>query len=122
MMVTPAWPPTTGQFTLVGSMFFRAPMKALLLTTSRVETPNTLLGSRVPALEKISQAMGTVELTGLEMMAIMALGQTLAAAVQISATMLALVVENCLARVDTGAWILENIVSGIRRERCLKWP
>ena len=74
-------------------MFFRAPMKALLLTTSRVETPNTLLGSRVPALEKISQAMGTVELTGLEMMAIMALGQTLAAAVQMSATMLALVLN-----------------------------
>merc|ERR1719384_997290 len=38
-------------------------------------------------------AMGTVELTGLEMMANMALGQTLAAAVQMSATMLALVLN-----------------------------
>ena len=77
----------------MGSMFFMVPMKALLLTTSRVVTPNTLLGSRVPAFLKISQAMGTVELTGLEMMAIMALGQTLAAAWQMVATMEALVLN-----------------------------
>ena len=32
-----------------------------------------------------------------------------------------LVVENCLARVDTGAWNLENMM--IRRdEKCLEWP
>ena len=55
-------------------MPFMDPMKALLLTTSRVVTPNTRLGSRVPAFLKISHAMGTVEFTGLEMIAIMALG------------------------------------------------
>ena len=55
-------------------MPFMDPMKALLLTTSRVVTPNTRLGSSVPAFLKISHAMGTVEFTGLEMIAIMALG------------------------------------------------
>merc|ERR1719361_3195472 len=49
MMVTPACPPTTGQLTLVGSMFFILPMKALDLTTSRVVTPKIFLGSRHPA-------------------------------------------------------------------------
>merc|ERR1712200_119590 len=77
----------------MGSMFFMVPMKALLLTTSSVVTPKTLLGSRVPAFLKISQAMGTVELTGLEMMAIMALGHTLAAAAARLATMDALVLK-----------------------------
>ena len=34
-----------------------------------------------------------------------------------------LVVENCLARVDTGAWNLENMLMVIRREeRYLEWP
>ena len=35
-----------------------------------------------------------------------------------------LVVENCLARVDTGAWNLENMMMVIRRreEICLEWP
>ena len=40
----------------------------LALTTSRVVTPRSLLGSYVPAALKTSAAMGTVELTGLEMM------------------------------------------------------
>ena len=93
MMVTPACPPTTGQLTFSGSMFFMVPMKAFDLTTSKVVTPKTFLGSKVPAFLKISQAMGTVELTGLEMMAIMALGQTLAAAWQMVATMEALVLN-----------------------------
>ena len=92
-----------------------------------------------------------VKVLQLKMMTIMALGQTLTAAVQMSTTMLALVlnrsslvilglpktpadittisaptrldnvglvtllVENCLARVDTGAWSLENIVSVTHR-------
>ena len=34
-----------------------------------------------------------------------------------------LVVENCLARVDTGAWNLENMMMVIRRDEiCLEWP
>ena len=68
-------------------------MKALALTISRVVTPKILLGSYTPAFLKISEAMGTVELTGLEMMAIMALGQTLAAAWARLATMEALVLN-----------------------------
>lgn len=37
-------------------------------TTSRVVTPNTFLGSYLPSFFRVSAAMGTVELTGLEMM------------------------------------------------------
>ena len=34
-----------------------------------------------------------------------------------------LVVENCLARVDTGAWNLENMMMVIRRDEIsLEWP
>jgi hypothetical protein len=65
----------------------------LALTISRVVTPKILLGSYTPAFLNISAAMGTVELTGLEMMAIMALGHTLAAALARLATMEALVLK-----------------------------
>merc|ERR1719452_225516 len=68
-------------------------MNSLDLTTSRVVTPKMVLGLYTPAFLNISAAMGTVELTGLEMMPIMASGQTLAAAAAMVATMDALVLK-----------------------------
>merc|ERR1719339_29867 len=68
-------------------------MNSLDLTTSRVVTPKMVLGLYTPAFLNTSVAMGTVELTGLEMMAIMAVGHTLAAAAAIVATMEALVLN-----------------------------
>ena len=47
---------------------------------SRVVTPKILLGLYFPAFLKISDAMGTVELTGFEIIAKHASGQTSAAA------------------------------------------
>merc|ERR1719154_593760 len=67
-------------------------MNSLDLTTSRVVTPKMVLGLYTPAFLNTSVAMGTVELTGLDMMAIMAVGHTLAAAA-IVATMDALVLN-----------------------------
>merc|ERR1719509_260951 len=90
-MVAPAWPPTTGQVTRAGSSPWRAPTNSLLLATSSVVTPNSFLGLYTPAILKTSATMGTVELTGLVMTAIMAVGQTLAAAAARVATMEALV-------------------------------
>ena len=49
-------------------------------TISRVVTPKILLGLYFPAFLKISDAMGTVELTGFEIIAKHASGQTSAAA------------------------------------------
>ena len=46
---------------------------------SRVVTPKILLGLYFPAFLKISDAMGTVELTGFEIIAKHASGQTSAA-------------------------------------------
>merc|ERR1719341_74607 len=68
-------------------------MNSLDLTTSRVVTPKMVLGLYTPAFLNTSAAMGTVEFTGLEMMAIMASGQTLAAAPARVATMEALVLK-----------------------------
>ena len=55
-------------------------MKVLARTMSRVLTPKILLGLYLPAFLKISAAIGTVLFTGLEMMAMIASGQTSAAA------------------------------------------
>merc|ERR1712223_2048470 len=92
-MVAPTWPPTTEQFTSWGLIPLRAPMNSLERTTSRVETPNIFLGLYTPAFLYTSAAMGTVELTGLEMMPTMASGHTLAAASAKVATMEALVLK-----------------------------
>ena len=76
----PACPPTTGQLTSCGSSPFSSEMNLLALTMSRVVTPKILSGLSLPAFLNTSLAMGTVELTGLEMMARQASGHTSAAA------------------------------------------
>mmetsp|Transcript_1212 Transcript_1212/g.2609 ORF Transcript_1212/g.2609 Transcript_1212/m.2609 type:complete len:302 (+) Transcript_1212:103-1008(+) len=74
-MVMPAWPPTTGTLTSLGSTPSISAMKVSARTTSKVVTPNRREGSYVPAALNTSAAIGTVELTGLEMMATQAWGQ-----------------------------------------------
>ena len=59
----------------------RFAIKVFARTMSRVVTPKILLGLYFPAFLKISDAMGTVELTGFEIIAKHASGQTSAAAV-----------------------------------------
>ena len=68
---------------------------------SSVVTPITFLGSYAPAFFSTSAAMGTVELTGLEMMLSTALGACLATAAARAATMPALM-ENRSSRVMPG--------------------
>ena len=75
-MVTPAWPPTTGTSTSLTSRPLASATKVLARTTSSVVTPMSFLGSKVPAALKTSAAMGTVELTGFEMMFTMACVQS----------------------------------------------
>lgn len=55
---------------------FASATKVLALTTSKVVTPSSLLLSYVPAALKISAAIGTVEFTGFEMMAMIACAQS----------------------------------------------
>lgn len=49
-------------------------------TTSRVVTPKRRLGSKTPAFSRTEATIGTVELTGLEMTRMWALGATRATA------------------------------------------
>mmetsp|Transcript_16189 Transcript_16189/g.29160 ORF Transcript_16189/g.29160 Transcript_16189/m.29160 type:complete len:296 (-) Transcript_16189:433-1320(-) len=82
-MVMPAWPPTTGILTSLGSDNPRASARNVSArTTSRVVTPKTRPSLARPALRNTSTAMGTVEFTGLEMMATQAVGQCTAMASQ----------------------------------------
>mmetsp|Transcript_5516 Transcript_5516/g.6408 ORF Transcript_5516/g.6408 Transcript_5516/m.6408 type:complete len:200 (-) Transcript_5516:186-785(-) len=74
-IVTPLWPPTTGTFTSAGDTFKASATNVFDLTISKVETPNSRLGSNTPFFFNTSAAIGTVELTGLEMMQIMHFGQ-----------------------------------------------
>lgn len=60
-------------------------------TTSRVVTPNRRAGSNTPAFSRVAATMGTVELTGLEMTRMCAVGATRATAAARSRTMDALV-------------------------------
>mmetsp|Transcript_8751 Transcript_8751/g.18845 ORF Transcript_8751/g.18845 Transcript_8751/m.18845 type:complete len:222 (+) Transcript_8751:378-1043(+) len=92
-IVVPAWPPTTGTVTLLTSRPLALATKVRARTTSRVVTPKRRFGSYTPAALRISAAMGTVELTGLEMMRKQALGQALAACLMRLATMLAFVLN-----------------------------
>lgn len=71
-------------------------------TTSSVVTPNIRRGSKTPCFLKISQAIGTVELTGFVMIATKAFGQFFAAASLKSRTTLALVL-NRSSRVIPGS-------------------
>ena len=114
-MVTPECPPTTVICTSLGSTFFNSPTNREARTTSSVVTPNTLycdelspcigvefdiyfFSSNTPFCLSTSAKMGTVELTGLEMMQIMAFGQCSAQAEARSRTIDAFVF--CLEQKD----------------------
>ena len=67
-MVSPLCPPTTGIVSLRGSFSpVSSAVKVDARTTSSVVTPNSLRASNTLWALRISAAMGTVELTGLEM-------------------------------------------------------
>ena len=100
-MVVPAWPPTTGTSTSATSRPLAAATNVLERTTSSVVTPSSFLGSKTPAAFNTSAAMGTVELTGLEMMVSTAPGACLATAVTSVWTMPALI-ANRSSRVMPG--------------------
>ncbi|KAH3678320.1 hypothetical protein WICMUC_001601 [Wickerhamomyces mucosus] len=53
-------------------------MNELLLTKSKVVTPNSLLGLKTPCFLKTSATIATVEFTGFEITNILAFGQYLA--------------------------------------------
>mmetsp|Transcript_13014 Transcript_13014/g.33529 ORF Transcript_13014/g.33529 Transcript_13014/m.33529 type:complete len:318 (+) Transcript_13014:249-1202(+) len=74
-MVVPAWPPITGTLTFEGSLPLAPPTKVCARHTSRVVTPKSFLGLYTPFDFSTSAAIGTVELTGLEMIRMAALGQ-----------------------------------------------
>lgn len=69
-MVIPACPPITVTSTSFGSNPMLLATKVFARQTSRVVTPKSFLGSYTPAFLRISAAIGTVELTGLLMMAV----------------------------------------------------
>ena len=79
-MVIPACPPMTVTATSLGSLPMAAPTKVFARQTSNVVTPHSLVGSYTPCFFKTSAAIGTVLLTGLEIMARTASGQYLAQA------------------------------------------
>lgn len=66
----PACPPITVTSTSFGSHPWLFATKVLARQTSRVVTPASFLGLYTPAFLRTSAAIGTVELTGLLMMAI----------------------------------------------------
>ena len=82
---------TTVTLVSLGSVPWIVLKKVEALTTSKVVTPNNLLGSKTPCFFKTSAKMGTVELTGLEMMRTMAEGACSAVALARSRTIEALV-------------------------------
>mmetsp|Transcript_43590 Transcript_43590/g.103590 ORF Transcript_43590/g.103590 Transcript_43590/m.103590 type:complete len:239 (+) Transcript_43590:340-1056(+) len=92
-MVVPAWPPMTVTFTLFTSRPLACDTKVRARTTSRVVTPSSLRGSYTPCFLRTAEAMGTVELTGFEMIRSIAFGQFLAQASMRVATMDALVLK-----------------------------
>mmetsp|Transcript_23796 Transcript_23796/g.67295 ORF Transcript_23796/g.67295 Transcript_23796/m.67295 type:complete len:203 (+) Transcript_23796:464-1072(+) len=90
-MVMPACPPMTGTLTSAPSIC--SDTKVLARHTSNVVTPTSFCGLYTPAFFKTSAAIGTVLLTGLEMIAIMASGQYSAHPSTNVWTMLALVLN-----------------------------
>lgn len=93
-MVSPEWPPTTGMTIFEGSFSpAKSWMKVSARTTSSVVTPKRRFGSKTPACFMTSAAIGTVELTGLEMTRISAFGQFSATPVIRSRTMPALMLK-----------------------------
>eukprot|EP00037_Helgoeca_nana_P001522 m.27515 g.27515 ORF g.27515 m.27515 type:complete len:382 (+) comp11930_c0_seq1:236-1381(+) len=71
----PACPPTTGMLIVLTSTPAASATNVCERTMSSVVTPKIFLGSYVPRAFICSAKIGTVELTGLEMMATIALGQ-----------------------------------------------
>lgn len=90
-IVAPLWPPMTVIGVSFGFAFVIAARKRAARTTSRVVTPNKWSGLNTPALSRVAATIGTVELTGLEMTRICAVGATRATADARSRTMDALV-------------------------------
>lgn len=90
-MVAPLWPPMTVTGVSEGLASATPARKRAARTTSRVVTPKTRLGSNTPAFSRVAATMGTVELTGLEMIRTAAVGATRATAAARSRTMEALV-------------------------------
>mmetsp|Transcript_11075 Transcript_11075/g.14635 ORF Transcript_11075/g.14635 Transcript_11075/m.14635 type:complete len:211 (-) Transcript_11075:246-878(-) len=74
-MVSPACPPITVTSTADGSRPWLAATKVFARQMSRVVTPHNFFGLYTPFFFRISAAIGTVELTGLEMIARTASGQ-----------------------------------------------
>mmetsp|Transcript_35815 Transcript_35815/g.41783 ORF Transcript_35815/g.41783 Transcript_35815/m.41783 type:complete len:246 (-) Transcript_35815:247-984(-) len=73
-IVGPLWPPTTVTLMSNGLAFSSAATNVFARTMSSVVTPNSLRGSNTPAFFSTSAAMGTVLLTGFEMIPIIAFG------------------------------------------------
>lgn len=90
-MVGPLCPPTTVMTESDGLTPAIPAVNRAARTTSRVVTPNRCAGSKTPNFSKVLATMGTVELTGLEMTRMWALGDTRPTAVARSRTMEALV-------------------------------
>eukprot|EP00754_Rhynchopus_humris_P045074 Rhum_TRINITY_DN4593_c0_g1::Rhum_TRINITY_DN4593_c0_g1_i1::g.14984::m.14984 len=92
-IVGPECPPTTGIFTSSTLTFFSCDTNVLARTRSRVVTPNSFFGLYTPAAFRVSAKMGTVELTGLEMIRKHASGQCSAQALASVCTIEALVLK-----------------------------
>ena len=73
----PECPPTTVTLVSTGEVPLISETKVDARTTSKVVTPKTRLGSKTPAFFKDSATIGTVELTGFEMMRTCDLGACL---------------------------------------------
>jgi hypothetical protein len=84
-------------------------------TTSRVVTPKRRAGSKTPAFSRVAATMGTVELTGLEMTRMHAVGATRATADARSRTIEALVYatdQNKREKNAAAAAYVEEVITG----------
>ena len=89
--MAPLCPPTTVTWISSGEASTIPAKKRVARTTSRVVIPNRRRASKTPAFWRVAATMGTVELTGLEMTRMCAVGATRATAAARSRTMDALV-------------------------------
>lgn len=85
--MAPLCPPMTVTGVSDGEASTRPAKKRAARTTSRVVIPNRRRGSKTPAFSRVAATMGTVELTGLEMTRMCAVGATRATAAARSRTM-----------------------------------
>ena len=89
--MAPLCPPITVTGVSFGEASTIPAKKRAARTTSSVVIPNRRRSLKTPAFWRVAATMGTVELTGLEMTRICAVGQTRATAAARSRTMDALV-------------------------------